>query len=62
MGSKWIYKIKRDANGDIARYKARLVAQGFPQQPSTDFDDIFSPVVRYDSLRLLITLAAHHRW
>src|SRR5258706_13425940 len=62
VGSKWIYKIKRDANGDIAHYKARLVAQGFSQQPGTDFDEIFSPVVRYDSLRLLIALAAHHRW
>ena len=54
VGSKWIYKIKRDANGDIARYKARLVAQGFSQQPGIDFNEIFSPVVRYDSLRLLI--------
>ena len=62
VGSKWIYKIKRDANGDIARYKARLVAQEFSQQPGTDFDKIFSPVVRYDSLRLLIALAAHYRW
>ena len=62
MGSKWIYKIKRDANGNIAYYKARLVAQGFSQQPGTDFDEIFSPVVLYDSLRLLIALAAYHRW
>ena len=62
VGSKWIYKIKRDANGDIARYKARLVAQGFSQQPGIDFAEIFSPVVPYDSLRLLIALVAHHRW
>jgi len=50
VGSKWVFKVKRDANGNIARYKARLVAQGFLQQPGTDFDEIFAPVVCYDSL------------
>ena len=62
VGSKWVYKIKRDRKGQISRYKARLVAQGFSQQPGTDFDEIYAPVVRYDSLRLLIANAAHFRW
>src|SRR5258706_10196813 len=62
VGSKWVYKIKRDSKGQISRYKARLVAQGFSQQPGTDFDEIYAPVVRYDSLRLLIAIAAYFRW
>jgi len=56
IGCRWVYKIKRDATGNISRYKARLVAQGFSQQPGTDFDAIFSLVVRYDSLWLLIAV------
>jgi len=62
VGCKWVYKIKRDAAGEISRYKARLVAQGYSQQPGTDCDEIFSPVVRYDSLRLLIALSISLGW
>ena len=60
--SKWVYKIKQDSSGNITKYKARLVAQGFSQQPGTDFDEIYSPVVRFDSLRLLLALTAHYKW
>lgn len=60
--SKWVFKIKHKANGDIDRYKARLVAKGFAQQPGVDFDEVFSPVVRYDSLRLLLALSASRGW
>jgi len=56
------FKIKRNSSGQISRYKARLVAQGFSQQLGTDFDEIFSPVVHYDSLRLLIALSCHLQW
>ena len=62
VGSKWVFKIKRDAAGSISRYKARLVAQGFSQQPGTDFDEIFAPVVRYDSLRLLMAISISLGW
>jgi len=62
VGCRWVYKIKRDVTGNITRYKARLVAQGFSQQPGTDFDEIFSPVVRYDSLRLLSALSLYFNW
>ena len=50
VGSKWVYKIKRDSSRNIAKYKARLVAEGLSQQSDTDFDEIYSPVVRFDSL------------
>ena len=62
VGSKWVFKFKFDTKGNIARYKACLVAQGFLQQPGMDFDEIFAPVVHYDSLQLLLALASHYRW
>ena len=50
-------KVKRDANGNINRYKARLVAQGYPQTQGIDYEEVFSPVTRYSSIRTLLALA-----
>ena len=62
VGSKWLFKLKRDANGNRNRHKARLVAQGYSQQPGFDYEELYSLVVCYDSLRLLIILLAFHHW
>jgi hypothetical protein len=45
VGAKWVFRLKRKADGSIERYKAHLVAKGFHQQPGIDFGDTYSPVV-----------------
>lgn len=54
---KWVFKRKTNENGEIAKYKARLVIKGCSQKPGIDFTEVFSPVVRYASLRYLFALA-----
>ena len=62
IGCKWIYKIKRHANGSIARYKAMLVAKGFQQTEGMDYSETFSLVVKQQTIRLVLSLALFHGW
>ena len=62
IGLKWIYKIKRDANGEIIKHKARIVAKGYVQKQGVDFEDVFAPVTRIETIRLLLALAAKNCW
>jgi len=58
IGTKWVYKIKKDASNKFQRYKARIVAKGYAQVAGLDFDKTFAPVVRIDSIRLLFAISA----
>ena len=58
--SRWIFKIKPGAHGSDNRYKARLVAKDFLQQPGIDFEENFSPVIKHDTLRVVLSLVAAH--
>ena len=57
VGSKWVFKKKTEPDGTVKRYKARLVAQGHTQKYGTDYDETFCPVVRQESVRVLIVLS-----
>ena len=58
IGSQWVFIIKRNSDGTIDRYKARLVAQGFTQMPGVDYDQTFSPTTRLSALRTILVKAA----
>ncbi|GAU17358.1 hypothetical protein TSUD_232340 [Trifolium subterraneum] len=59
---KWVYKLKQNPEGQVIKHKARLVAKGFLQKQGLDYDEVFSPVARHETIRLVITLACSRRW
>ncbi|KAJ4722910.1 Retrovirus-related Pol polyprotein from transposon TNT 1-94 [Melia azedarach] len=62
IGVKWVYKAKQNSKGEIEQYKARLVAKGYCQRAGIDYDEVFAPVARLETVRLIISLAAQNKW
>ncbi|GLU09096.1 hypothetical protein SLE2022_259720 [Rubroshorea leprosula] len=62
IGVKWVYKTKLKENGEVDKYKARLVAKGYKQEFGVDYQEVFAPVARHDTIRLVISLAAQNSW
>ena len=60
IGVKWVFRVKKDSKGKILRYKERLVVKGYVQKEGIDYGEVFSPVARMESIRILI--AAQERW
>lgn len=56
--SRWVFKRKTKPDGSLDKYKARLVAKGYTQREGIDFTETFAPVVRYESIRTIIAVAA----
>ncbi|GJT85631.1 putative ribonuclease H-like domain-containing protein [Tanacetum coccineum] len=58
IGTKWVYRNKRDERGVVVRNKARLVAQGHRQEEGIDYDKVFAPVARIEAIRLFLAFAS----
>ena len=61
IDSKWVFKVKRHADGSIERYKARLVAKGFKQRYGLDYEDTFT-VIKPTTIRILLSLVVTRGW
>lgn len=59
IGCKWVFRVKDEPTGP--RYKARLCAKGYAQKEGIDYDETFSPTVRYDSIRVLLSIATQEK-
>jgi hypothetical protein len=62
IGLKWVYKVKRDPKGNVVKHKARLVAKGYAQRHGVDYEEVFAPVARLETVRLILALAANGKW
>ena len=62
IGLKWVFKVKKDPAGNVVKHKARLVAKGYAQKQGVDFDEVFAPVARLETVRLLLAMAANGGW
>jgi len=57
-----VFKVERDPAGNIVKHKARLVAKGYAQKQGVDFDEVFAPIARLETVRLLLAMAANGGW
>jgi hypothetical protein len=62
VSSKWLFKIKHVVDGSIEKYKARFVAHGFSQKEGNDYEETFTLVAKYTSIRTIIALVAKMKW
>lgn len=62
IGVKWVFKTKLNENGEVDKFKARLVAKGYSQKQGIDYSEVFAPVARWDTIRVILALAAQKGW
>ncbi|CAJ2672171.1 unnamed protein product [Trifolium pratense] len=62
IGVKWVYKTKLNEKGEIDKFKAKLVVKGYKQEHGVDYEEVFAPVARQDTIRLVVSLAAQNSW
>ncbi|GJX76742.1 putative ribonuclease H-like domain-containing protein [Tanacetum coccineum] len=59
IGTKWVYRNKKDERGVVVRNKARLVAQGYRQEEGIDYDEVFAPMARIEAIRIFLAFASY---
>lgn len=62
IGLKWVFKLKRNADGSVNKHKARLVAKGYVQRDEINYEEVFAPVARLEIVCVLLALAASNNW
>jgi hypothetical protein len=62
VGSKWIYKVKHATDGCMDKYKARFMEKGFSQREGVDYEETFTSIARYSSIKIVISLAIEMGW
>ncbi|GKD21950.1 putative ribonuclease H-like domain-containing protein, partial [Tanacetum coccineum] len=62
IGTKWVYRNKKDEKGVVVRNKARLVAQGHRQEEGIDYDEVFAPVARIEAIMIFLAFASFIRF
>jgi len=62
IGVKWVFKTKLNERGEVDKYKARLVVKGYAQRQGIDYSEVFSPVAKWDTIRMILSLAALRSW
>ena len=62
MGNRWVFKVKRDAEGKVEKFKVRLVAQVFSRRKGIDFEDMVSPIAKHTIIRVLLALSVQLSW
>ncbi|PWA82283.1 ribonuclease H-like domain-containing protein [Artemisia annua] len=62
IGTRWVFRVKRDERGNVIKNKARLVAQGYRKEEGVDYDEVFAPVARIEAIRLFLAFASYMRF
>ncbi|KAL9256460.1 Copia protein-like protein [Drosera capensis] len=62
IGLKWVFKLKKDSEGRVIKHKARLVAKSYVQRQGIDIKEVFAPVAKLDTIRLILAFAANRSW
>lgn len=62
IGLKWVFKLKKNTQGEVVKHKARLVAKGYVQKQGMYFEEVFAPIARLERVWLLLALAAREDW
>jgi len=59
---KWVFKVKLNPDGQVSKHKARLVSRGFLQNQGIDYNEVFAPVARIETVRLVTVIACKYKW